>query len=40
MADFLLNLYDSEKVVGIVDGETYEFHLKDPIYPYVSRQRN
>jgi uncharacterized protein len=39
MADFLLNLYDSEKVVGIVDGETYEFNLKDPFYPYVERSR-
>ncbi|KGP91823.1 oxidoreductase [Pontibacillus chungwhensis BH030062] len=37
MAHFLLDLYDSNKVVGIVDGETYEFHLKDPIYPYVER---
>ncbi|MGA4719958.1 SDR family NAD(P)-dependent oxidoreductase [Fictibacillus nanhaiensis] len=39
MANFLLDLYDSEKVVGIVDGVTYEFHLKDPIYPYVERSR-
>lgn len=37
MAHFLLDLYDSNKVVGIVDGETYEFHIKDPIYPYVER---
>ncbi|TGB02417.1 SDR family NAD(P)-dependent oxidoreductase [Halobacillus salinus] len=37
MAHFLLDLYDSEKVLGIVDGETYEFHLKDPVYPYVER---
>lgn len=37
MAKFMLDLYDSEKVVGIVDGETYEFQLKDPIYPNVSR---
>ncbi|MBJ8055053.1 SDR family NAD(P)-dependent oxidoreductase [Bacillus cereus] len=39
MAGFMLNLYDSEKVVGIVDGETYDFALKDPIYPYVTRTR-
>ncbi|MGD6816928.1 SDR family NAD(P)-dependent oxidoreductase [Metabacillus sp. 84] len=39
MAGFLLDLYDSEKIVGIVDGETYEFHLKDPIYPYADRNR-
>ncbi|MGR9047121.1 SDR family NAD(P)-dependent oxidoreductase [Halobacillus faecis] len=39
MAQFMLDLYDSDKVVGIVDGETYEFHLKDPLYPYVNRNR-
>ncbi|NMH69971.1 SDR family NAD(P)-dependent oxidoreductase (plasmid) [Cytobacillus spongiae] len=37
MAEFLLELYDSDKVVGIVNGETYEFNLVDPIYPYVKR---
>ncbi|MCA1053972.1 SDR family NAD(P)-dependent oxidoreductase [Rossellomorea aquimaris] len=37
MAEFMLNLYDSDKVVGIVNGETYEFSLVDPIYPYVNR---
>ncbi|MCD7035641.1 SDR family NAD(P)-dependent oxidoreductase [Metabacillus sp. GX 13764] len=37
MAGFMLELYDSEKTVGIVDGQTYEFHLKDPIFPHVSR---
>ncbi|WML60653.1 SDR family NAD(P)-dependent oxidoreductase [Neobacillus sp. PS2-9] len=40
MAGFMLDLYDSEKVVGIVDGVTYEFQLKDPIYPYAVRMRN
>ncbi|WP_027956269.1 SDR family NAD(P)-dependent oxidoreductase [Halobacillus kuroshimensis] len=39
MAHFMLDLYDSDKVVGIVDGETYEFELKDPIYPYARRTR-
>ncbi|MED1560219.1 SDR family NAD(P)-dependent oxidoreductase [Bacillus paramycoides] len=39
MAEFMLELYDSEKVVGIVNGETYEFQLRDPIYPYVMRTR-
>lgn len=37
MAQFMLDLYDQDKVVGIVDGLTYEFSLKDPIYPYVDR---
>ncbi|MEC0125069.1 SDR family NAD(P)-dependent oxidoreductase [Paenibacillus pabuli] len=39
MAGFLLDLYDSEKVVGIVNGATYDFDLKDPIYPYVKSNR-
>ncbi|NQF16102.1 SDR family NAD(P)-dependent oxidoreductase [Brevibacillus sp. HB1.3] len=39
MAGFMLELYDSTKVVGIVNGETYEFLLRDPIYPYVTRTR-
>jgi uncharacterized protein len=39
MAGFLLELYDSQKVVGLVNGETYEFQLRDPIYPYVTRTR-
>lgn len=37
MAGFLLDLYDSENVVGIVNGLTYEFELKDPIFPYAAR---
>jgi len=40
MAGFMLDLYDSEKVVGIVNGNTYEFELRDPIYPYVGRTRS
>jgi len=40
MAGFLLDLYDSEKVVGIVDGESYDFELRDPIFKYVARSRN
>jgi short-subunit dehydrogenase len=39
MAGFLLELYDSDKVVGIVDGRTYEFHLKDPIFPHAAMTR-
>ncbi|MDG4658083.1 SDR family NAD(P)-dependent oxidoreductase [Ectobacillus antri] len=39
MAHFLLALYDSDKVVGIVDGITYEFELRDPIFHYVNRTR-
>ncbi|MBN8191188.1 SDR family NAD(P)-dependent oxidoreductase [Bacillus sp. NTK074B] len=39
MAQFMLDLYDSDKVVGIVNGETYEFNLVDPIYPYANRSQ-
>jgi short-subunit dehydrogenase len=39
MAGFLLELYDSDKVVGIVNGYTYNFELKDPIFPYVAMIR-
>lgn len=37
MAGFMLDLYDSDKVVGIVDGYTYEFRLRDPIFNYAVR---
>ncbi|TDL82807.1 SDR family NAD(P)-dependent oxidoreductase [Peribacillus frigoritolerans] len=37
MAAFMLDLYDSEKTVGIVDGLTYEFKLSDPIFNYAER---
>ncbi|MBT2293207.1 SDR family NAD(P)-dependent oxidoreductase [Paenibacillus albidus] len=40
MAGFLLELYDSENVVGIVNGVTYDFELRDPIYPYATRTRD
>ncbi|KZZ85728.1 SDR family NAD(P)-dependent oxidoreductase [Bacillus sp. SJS] len=39
MAGFMLDLYDSEKTVGLVNGETYDFELKDPVYPYADRNR-
>ncbi|MEW9502828.1 SDR family NAD(P)-dependent oxidoreductase [Jeotgalibacillus marinus] len=37
MAEFMLELYDNDRVVGIVDGNTYQFELKDPIYPFAAR---
>lgn len=39
MAGFLLDLYDSDRVVGIVNGLTYEFQLRDPIFNYVASTR-
>ncbi len=35
MAKFLLKLYDSDKTVGIVNRETFEFQLTEPILPYA-----
>ena len=35
MAGFLLELYDSENVVGMVDRETFTFRLVDPLFPYA-----
>ncbi|WP_330585221.1 SDR family NAD(P)-dependent oxidoreductase [Parablautia muri] len=34
-AGFLLGLYDSEKVVGMVDRESFGFRLADPLFPYA-----
>lgn len=34
----MLELYDSDKVVGIVDVFTYEFELRDPIFHFVDPQ--
>lgn len=38
MAGFLLDLYDGDKIVGIVDGHTYEFELRDPIFNYAGNR--
>ncbi|MCW4645551.1 SDR family NAD(P)-dependent oxidoreductase [Bacillus safensis] len=35
MAACMLELYDSEKTVGIVDGKTFEFELKDPVFSHA-----
>ncbi len=34
MAGFLLELYDSEEVVGLVDRENFCFRLADPLFSY------
>ena len=38
MANFLIKLYDSDKIVGIVDVQTYEFKLTDPIFQFRQSQ--
>lgn len=35
MAAFLLELYNSDKVVGLVDREDFTFHLCSPQFPHV-----
>lgn len=35
MAQFLIELYESDKVVGTIDRESFEFKLNDPILPYA-----
>lgn len=35
MAGFLLELYDSENVVGMVDRESFRFWLTEPLFPYA-----
>lgn len=40
MAGFLLQLYDSRQTVGIVDTETFTFHLKAPLFAYSGNAAN
>ncbi|MDO5638990.1 MAG: SDR family NAD(P)-dependent oxidoreductase [Neisseria sp.] len=40
MAGFLLQLYDSRQTVGIVDTETFTFHLKAPQFAYSGNAAN
>ncbi len=37
VAGFLLELYDSERVVGLVDREDFSFRLADPLFPYAGK---
>ncbi|MFB1083111.1 SDR family NAD(P)-dependent oxidoreductase [Jeotgalibacillus sp. JSM ZJ347] len=39
MAQFMLELYDSEQVLGKVNSESYEFELMGPVYQYTSRKK-
>ena len=38
MGEFLVKLYESDKTVGIVDTQTYEFKLTDPIFNFRQSQ--
>lgn len=35
MAGFLMELYDSDRTVGAVDRDTFQFTLTDPVFPYA-----
>lgn len=37
VAGFLLELYDSEKAVGLVDREEFSFRLAEPLFPYAGK---
>ncbi|MBC6298676.1 SDR family NAD(P)-dependent oxidoreductase [Listeria booriae] len=39
MAGFLLDLYDNEKIVGLVNGHDFTFELQDPQFTYVNSPR-
>lgn len=40
IAAFLLELYDSDKAVGLVDRENFSFHLRDPQFPYAGNSQH
>lgn len=40
MAGFLLALYDSDQSVGIVDRETFAFHLRNSLFAYAGNAKN
>lgn len=40
MAAYLMDLYDSDKTVGIVDRETFEFQLRDPLFAYAGNSKH
>jgi hypothetical protein len=40
MADFLLKLYDSDKVVGAVNRESFKFELSDPLFDYAGNSKH
>ena len=40
IAEFLLELYDSNKMVGLVDRENFSFHLCDPQFQYAGNSQH
>lgn len=40
MADFLLQLYDSNEVVGRISRESFEFELTSPLFNYAGNSKH
>lgn len=40
MADFLLKLYHSNYVIGLVNRESFEFELSSPLFNYSGNTKN
>lgn len=40
MADFLLQLYDSDQTVGAIDWKTFTFYLKSSVFDYAGNSRH
>jgi len=40
IAAFLLDLYDNDKVVGLVDRENFSFHLCEPQFQYAGNSQH
>ncbi|PJI09678.1 MULTISPECIES: SDR family NAD(P)-dependent oxidoreductase [Clostridium] len=40
MANFLLKLYDSNEIVGLVNRETFEFELSSPLFDYAGNSKH
>ncbi len=40
VAEFLLELFDSDKVVGIVDRESFSFELREPQFNYAGNSKH
>lgn len=40
MADFLLELYDSDKIVGAVNRESFKFELSSPLFDYAGNSQH
>lgn len=39
-AEFIMRLYESDKTVGLVDRETFEFSLSEPIFSYAGNSKH